>query len=146
MRKLTTSSVSVSLILILILAQFSGCSRTVKELRESDQTVIFAAKEPYQTVYKKIVEQARQCYQIGATAGHFVVQGDLYSDVRKGVVTIARTERITASVRNDISADIEAVSDNLTRVTVYHDGAHRFIAENMAQWVTFGSTNCKRTE
>jgi len=146
MRNPTTSSVSIFLVLILILAQFSGCSRTVKELRERDQTVIFLAKEPYQMVYKKIIEQARQCYQIGATMGHFVVQGDPYSDVRKGVVTIARTQSTTASVRNDISADIEAVSDDFTRVTVYHDGAHRFIAENMAKWVMYGSTNCGHTE
>ena len=146
MRKPTTSSVSVFLVLIFILAQLPGCSRTVKELRERDQTVIFLAKEPYQTVYKQITEQARQCYQIGATMGHFVVQGNTYSDVRKGVITIARIQSMTGSVRNDISANIEAVSDDLTRVTVYHDGAHRFIAENMANWVLYGSTNCGHTE
>ena len=145
MRKGTIPRVSISLVLILILIQLSGCSRTLQELRKSDQTVVFAVKEPYQMVYKKIIEQARQCYQIGGLRGHTVVQGDLDSYLRKGVVTIAMIESTTASVRNDISADIEAVSDNYTVVKVYHDGKHRFIAENMAKWVRYDSTNCGDT-
>ena len=146
MRKGTIPRISISLVLILILAQLSGCSRTIQELRKSDQTVVFAAKEPYQTVYNKIIEQARQCYQTGGFRGHTVVQGDLDSDLRKGVVTIAMIESTTASVRNDIIADIKAASDDYTVVTVYYDGKHRFIAENMAKWVRHDSTNCGDTE
>ncbi len=146
MRKYTIPSILLSFVLVLILTQVTGCSRTLKELRENDQTVVFEAREPYQIVYQKIIEQARQCYQTGMTRGRLVVQGNLNPDLRKGAVTIAMIERMTGRVRNDISADIEASSDLLTRVTVYHDGTHRFMAENMAKWVVYGSTKCEKTD
>jgi hypothetical protein len=125
----------------ILLAPLEGCSRTLQELRATGEVVQFETNEPYQSVYRKIIDQARECYQFGLSTAHLAVQGDLYTDMKSGTVTVVLMNRITGDIANECSAEISEIADNRTRVII-HYAKHRYMAENMRNWVKFGSTNC----
>jgi hypothetical protein len=123
--------------LCVLLIAVVGCAPlTSKTLREKyackDE---FTANEQYQAVYKKVLHQARNCFQTG-------VQGDMFPDF--GNVTVTVIEPPRANIY--LMVDVAAVDDKTTKVTVYKarsSSAERSCPTVIREWVLENSTDCK---
>jgi hypothetical protein len=101
----------------------------------------FEIDQNYQSVYRSIVTQARTCYQAGMITAQMIVQGDLYTDIRSGNVTVALHGGL--GIDTYLTIDITAIGDNKTSVQTYyatdtwHNGAGA-----VERWVKNKSTEC----
>jgi hypothetical protein len=121
---------------VLLIAVIGCAPMTSKELREKyackDE---FSANDNYQSVYKKILHQMRNCYQSG-------VQGDVYPGFGNVTVTVIEPPRTSIYVMVDVSA----IDDTTTKVTVYKarsQTAERSCSTVVREWVLENSTECK---
>jgi hypothetical protein len=130
----------ISFILFLLF----GCApATIQGLRENHAGKIsFDVDENYQSVYRKVLTPARNCWQSGLITAQMVVQGDLYTDTRQGNVTVALHGG--AGVDTYFTVDVVALSDSKTRVTVYHAFRNQERAAQAVElWVKENSTVCR---
>ena len=122
---------------MMLLIAVVGCApMTSKELREKyackDE---FSAKDNYRSVYRKILDQTRKCYQTG-------VQGDTFPDFGNITVTVIEPPRSNIYLMVDVSA----VDDKTTKVTVYKarlqpSGSN--CPTVVREWVLDNSPECK---
>lgn len=126
---------------------FFGCApSTVQGLRDDPAGKIsFEVDQNYQDVYRKILTPARDCYQTGLITAQQVVQGDLFTDTRRGNVTVAMHGG--AGVATYLTIDIAALSDMKTKVTAYYafQNSERN-ARAIELWVKNNSTACRAEE
>lgn len=67
----------------------SACSpMTVREIREQSAPESFIVQKTYQSAYRALLEEMRRCFQIGMITAAYMVQGDLYHDIRKGEISV----------------------------------------------------------
>jgi len=124
--------------LVLSLCFVAGCApSTVQGLREKHHgRVVFEVQENYQPVYRKIVANARDRFQAGLITAQMIVQGDLYTDIQSGNVTVALHGGWPVGVDTYMTIDIEALSENQTRVTTYYAlDTWRKDAKLVEEWV-----------
>ena len=138
-------------ITILLLLSLSGCtSTTPKDVRESElglkagskQQFTFIATENYQTVYRKILIQTRDCYQI---EGHALVQGNHFHDTNSATITVLQGGLYAATTEQVI--DILAIGEQQTKVDVYYPVYPvKFRAvdygQRIKEWVLDNSKEC----
>jgi len=130
-------------LMFFVLVLIAGCvPSTVQLLRENPSgKSTFVADEGYQQVYRKVVTKARNCFQTGMITAQMVVQGDLYTDIRTGHVSIALHGGLGVSTYANV--DIEAISDNETRVTTYYGfPTWSRIVPTVEDWVKLNSDQC----
>lgn len=123
-------------VLIIIFFLLGGCAPgTAQGLRDKySGKFVFKVDENYQSVYRKIVTQARNHFQTGLITAQMVVQGDIYTDIKSGNVTIALHGGL--GVDTYMTIDINALSDNQTRVTTYYAlGTWESSAKAVEEWV-----------
>ncbi len=130
---------------MLIFFLLFGCApATVQGLRENPAgSITFEAPENYQSVYRKIMTPARDCWQQGASllTADMDVHGELYSDIRKGSISI--TARGGAGAQTYMAIDIVALADNKTRITTYYALRGSLLrAKAVEEWVKNNSTAC----
>ena len=130
-------------------ALLSGCApSTIQGLRDSPAGVLmFEVNENYQSVYRKIITPARDCWQQGASllTAQTDVQGELYSDIRKGNVTV--TMRGPAGAHTFLTIDVAALLDSKTKITTYYALRGSLPrAQAVELWVKQNSTECSVTE
>lgn len=121
-----------------------GCApATVQGLRENHAgKITFDVDENYQSVYRKVLTPARDCWQSGLITAQMVVQGDLYTDTWRGNVTVALHSG--AGVDTYFTVDVEALSEAKTRVTVYHAFRNQERAAQAVElWVKQNSKLCR---
>jgi hypothetical protein len=109
---------------------------TSKELREKyackDE---FSAQGDYQSVYKKILEQTRNCYQTG-------VQGDIFPGFGNITVTVIEPPRTSLH----LMVDVTAIDAKTTQVTVYKarsQSSGNSCPTVVREWVLENSKECK---
>lgn len=132
-----------SAIQFLSLIMLSGCApATVQGLREQHAGhLTFEVGENYQSVYRKIITPAKNCWQTGLITAQMVVQGDLYTDIRQGNVTVALHGGF--GVDTYLTVDVVALSDSKTRITVYYVFENQNKqAKTIERWVKQNSTDC----
>ena len=111
----------ITILSVTLLTLLSSCSPSPQELREqeSGKQVTFTAPENYQSVYRKILIQARKCYQTVSTFSteNVEVDGDLFNDTKSGSITVIK---LTGGRRyTEVLIDISAIDDQQTKVDIY---------------------------
>lgn len=125
-------------------AALAGCApATMQGLREKPGgSGSFEAAQDYQRVYRTVLDNARRCYQHGMVTATMVVQGDLFTDTRTGVVTVALHGGM--GVDTHLGVDVKSLGENRTQVTTYHAMSGWSDSPAMVrQWVLDGSAECK---
>lgn len=121
---------------VLFLCFAAGCApSTAQNLREKHHgRAVFEVQENYQPVYRKILTNARDRFQAGLITAQMVVQGDLYTDTKSGNVTVALHGGL--GVDTHMTIDIEALSENQTRITTYYAlGTWKNSPKLVEEWV-----------
>ena len=130
--------------LFLACLQTAACApTTMQDVREKHSgEYTFAVHEPYQKVYRTILYQARKCFATGMITAQMVVDGDLFTDLKTGNVSVALHGG--AGVNTFLVIDIKESTDMSTAVTVYNSvGTWEKPAKAVEEWVIDGSTECK---
>lgn len=129
-------------LLAIALFSLAGCApNTVKGVKDSAAgTVKFHTAQNYQKTYKTILDQARECYSGALLLGGTRVDGDLFSELRRGEVAVAAEGLAGQNVY--LVAEVSAAGDGAD-VTIWHAmSTHRGAAQAMREWVEVGSTAC----
>jgi hypothetical protein len=96
----------------------------------------------YQQVYRTIVDRARACWQTGMITAQMVVQGDLYTDIRSGTISVALHGGF--GVDTYLAIDIVAIGDARTVVHAYYAAqSWEPGARAVKAWVTGTSQECR---
>ena len=131
-------------VIVAFAAPLSGCApSTAAGVREMgpERRYAFIAAQDYQSVYRKILEQARKCYQTGMITAQMVVQGDLYHDTRSGTVTVALHGGLGVDTYQVI--DVSAIDESQTRVVGHYSlGPVEKYGEALKEWVLEDSREC----
>jgi len=133
---------SVAIALFVMLA---GCApATVQGLREQHAgKLVFEVDENYQSVYRKIITPARNCWQSAWIGSHTTAQGDLYTDTRSGSVSFTSVNAL-AGVSTYLTIDVKALSENRTLVMSYYAlEGWKDSAKVVERWVKQNSMECK---
>lgn len=122
----------------------NGCApSTAMGVRQMEQErqYVFVAPENYQPVYRKIIDQARKCYQTGMITAQMVVQGDLYHDTKSGTVTVALHGGLGVDTYQVI--DVSAIDEKQTKVIGHYSlGPVAKYGQALKEWVLEDSTEC----
>ncbi|MTI13112.1 hypothetical protein [Sansalvadorimonas verongulae] len=108
------------LYLLLIPVLLAGCAPATHQALTRD----YASKqeirvdENYQSVYRRLQRNVRQCWETGLITAQMRVQSDLYSDIKEGNINVAVVG--FAGVDTHLGIDIKGYSDGSTRVTSYN--------------------------
>lgn len=66
----------------------SACApMSVQGIREAGNIESFTVAENYQAAYRLLVEEMRRCMQYGMITASVVVHGEVYTDIKKAVIT-----------------------------------------------------------
>jgi len=137
-----------TIFLLAAAALLAGCvPSTIQGLRDAPAgSFIFEADENYQAVYRKIVTPARNCWQQGASllTAQIEVQAEIYSDIRQANIAIIMHGAPPFESMVFMSADLQAISDNKTRITTYYaQTGLEPRARAVELWVKQNSTECR---
>lgn len=132
------------LMLLLGLGGLYGCApSTAGGVRAlgTERQVVFVAPENYQPVYRKILDQARKCYQTGMITAQMVVQGDLFHDTKTATVTVALHGGLGVDTYQVI--DVSAIDDKQTKVIGHYSlGPVDKYGQVLKEWVLENSMEC----
>jgi len=115
-------------IVIIILLILTGCSLTPINLNEP-AVIEFTIEEGYQSAYRNILEQSRECYtshMIPFISINVTIDGDLYTDIQEGHIRIATDFGLWNII------NVKAISDKQTRVAIYAHNPSRTKNRNNA--------------
>lgn len=102
---------------VICLALAACAPATVQELQSAPiEKLSFEIAQPYQHVYRAILDQARRCFHGGYTDARLYVGGDLYYDLKTGHVSVEAHTSNGAEIY--LAADITAQGDTLSKVDV----------------------------
>lgn len=121
----------------------SGCApATISKLRENPGSVYeFKVAQNYQPAYRTVTENARACWQTGLITAQMVVQSDLFTDIRKGQVSVALHGGL--GVNTYLAVDIDAISDTESMVRIYaYNGPWARYSERVRQWLDGTGGKC----
>ena len=128
----------------IFLLSLSGCvSSTAGSVRKMgpEYQFSFIAQENYQSVYRKILEQMRECYSGQIMSTRSTVQGDIFLDTKSGTIMGSTHNNISGGVHQVI--DITALNEQKTSVVAYYS---RGTVENrglaLKEWVLENSKEC----
>lgn len=127
----------------LALASLTACApATLTKLKEESTHVVeFRVAQNYQPVYRTVTENARACWQLGMITAQMVVQSDLFTDIRKGQVTVALHGGLGVSTY--LGVDIDAISETESLVRVYaNDGSWATRGERVRKWLDGTGGKC----
>ena len=126
------------------LVSLSGCApSTAGGVREMgpERRFAFVAQENYQPVYRKILDQARKCWQTGMITAQMVVQGDLYHDTKSGTITVALHGGLGVDTYQVI--DVSAIDEQQTKVVGHYSlGPVDKYGQALKEWVLENSKEC----
>lgn len=128
----------------LAIALLSGCGPIaaggIRELGP-ERRFVFEAPEGYQLVYRRVMEQARRCYQAGRREAEVTVQGEIHEDTRLGTVTVSLHNALVDEIFQVI--DVVAVGEMQTRVIGhYPSGPAERYGQGLKEWVLENSREC----
>lgn len=104
--------------------------------------VSFSVPENYQPVYRKVLSQARKCWQTGMITAQMVVQGDLFHDTQSGTITIALHGGFGVDTYQVI--DISAIDERNTKIVGHYSlGPVDQYGRILKEWVLENSSECE---
>ena len=131
------------IIAALAAAVLAGCAAsTPQEARDMgpERRYAFDVDADYQTVYRRVVGVARQCYQGSLITANMVVNSDLYPDLRRGEVSVGMYGAMQQVYQ---VIDIEARADGGTAVhAVYPLGPIDTQGAKLREWATGSGSRC----
>ena len=138
-------------LIISLLGGICGCALTpptadgVRAMGPERQ-IVFIAPENYQPVYRKILDEARRCFQFGVMSAQGMVQGDIFQDTRSGRITHTMVGGFGNQTFEVI--DVVAIDNNQTRVVGHYvhatESASKYHAEALKKWVLDNTPMCER--
>lgn len=131
-------------IVLILLVVINGCApATSQRLRENHAGKYeFTANENYQSVYRKVLYQSRECHSIVIIAAPMIVQGDLFQDLKSGNVTVAL--HTAYGVDTHLTVDVSALDDKTTNIVVYNAfSTWNSAAKAVREWILYNSTECR---
>lgn len=134
-----------SLLIIASMLILSACApATLQGLRASPEGDIkIRIDEAYQPVYRKILSNARRCYQGGLITAQMVVQGDLYTDTQSAEITVALHG--AAGINTYLGVDINALDEKTTTVHIFYAlPTWKASAIAIEKWVKNNSSDCQQ--
>ena len=127
-----------------ILLSLQGCApSTAGGVREMgpERRITFVAPENYQPVYRKILNQARKCWQTGLITAQVVVQGDLFHDTKSGTVTVALHGGFGVDTYQVV--DVSELDERKTEVVGHYSiGPVGVYGQALKEWVLENSQDC----
>lgn len=136
-------------IFIFLFLLLFGCAPATFEGLKEDRNVgryQFESQKNYQEVFRIVVNKMRECTQSAALfGGGTTVQGDLYTDIKKGEITLVNLTAFGSNVPMGIS--ITSIDDTKTAVDIYYYFASmpawKRSAEIVEEWVEKGYQKCR---
>jgi hypothetical protein len=124
----------------------AGCAtapETADGLRKRHAGIVFFdIDENYFSVYRDILDQARQCFERASPAARTAVEGDLEAEHMQAHVTVQRAGMF--GVSTPLTTDVLMLSANRARVTIYYVNQRwGRKAELMEKWVKEDSRECE---
>ena len=121
-----------------------GCApATLQGLREnpSGRSKIEVAQN-YQNVYRRVLTNARKCWQTGMITAQMVVTGDLYTDLKTGEISVALHGGL--GVDTYLGIEMKAIDAERTEVQIYNALATwERSAKLVQQWVVGEHSECE---
>lgn len=121
-----------------------GCApATVRAARKMgpEHRYSFVAPKNYQAVYRKVLEQTRNCHEGMRALAQQVVTGDLYHDTKAGTIVVSLRAGYGVDIFQVI--DLQAIDDSHTKLTaVYPLGPVTKLGQTLQQWTLENSTDC----
>lgn len=129
---------------VAVLGLLEGCAPTtaggVRALG-SQREFSFVSSENYQTVYRKVLTQERKCWESGLITAEMVVHGDLYTDIKQGVVTVELHSGMGIDIYQVV--DISSTKDQETSISAHYTfGSVQQYGGILKQWVLNNYTEC----
>lgn len=132
-----------AILLMAAAIQLSSCApRTVEAVRAN-----YAAKyeydvaENYQYVYKRVLEKAKKCHERGRIGAQTFVEGNLYSEMKSGDITVSVRGGFGVDIY--LSINVRGLDDHNSRVQVYSGlAAANKGARAVRGWVFDNSDEC----
>jgi hypothetical protein len=124
---------------------FCGCAppsvNMVRDISSSKQ-YIFDAEENYQTVYNKILNQAKICLETKKYTARMMAQGEIHPEVQSGTITLLFDGILAVDTYQVI--DMYALNDNSTIVIAYYSlGSVDKNGKMLKEWVLDNSVECE---
>ena len=129
--------------MFVVLFLLTACApSTVKALKDDPSgRISFDVPLNYQGVYRTVLERAQTCYTSGLITAYTTAQGNLYSDIKEGDVSIETHGGLGISVYAAIN--IKSVSENETRVTTFYaSSTWKNTPDIVANWIKNNSNEC----
>lgn len=122
----------------------AGCAPStaggVRELGASRQYE-FTVPQNYQPVYRKVLAQARKCFQMNLITAQMMVQSDLFTDIKSGTITLALHGALGTETYQVI--DIKAIDDESTQISAHYSrGPIDVYGQALKAWVVEDATTC----
>ena len=108
------------LMLVAVVLLVAGCAPSTHQALTHDYSdrQQYTVNENYQSVYRRMQNNARQCYETGLITAQMQVRSDLYTDIREGIISVVLSGAL--GVDTYLGIEIKALSDDKTRITVYN--------------------------
>jgi hypothetical protein len=127
----------------IIAATLAGCASSSPEDARNlgpDRKYSFDVAVDYQTVYRRIVDIARSCYQANLITASQIVNSDLYPGTRSGTISVGMYGISTAIYQ---VIDIQGDDAGTTKVTaIFPVGPIQKRGENVKAWATGSGKAC----
>lgn len=100
----------------------------------------FDVDADYQTVYRRIVDVERRCYQGSMITANMMVNADLYTEMKRGEISVG-LYGVIAQIHQVV--DVSGLEDGRTSVTaIYPMGPVEKQGEKLRAWATGSATDC----
>lgn len=132
------------ILIFAVLVALVGCTPATQEgvrALSPDRSVVFVANDNYQAVYRRILEQERKCYQVGMATGQLIAQGDIYTDIKSGAISLTSYSGLGVNIIQLI--DVSFINENTTKIIArYPVGNIDDHVKILRAWVVDGDTGC----
>ncbi len=111
------------ILICLLFMSIAGCyPHTIEKVRErKTASHTFYMDTNYQEAYREVLDVLR-------TTGRFFVEGDLYTDINKGYITVSGLDILLGRSGIYYAVEIIKVTENKTEVISYTSSAYAFKA------------------
>lgn len=132
-----------TLLPVLLTCLLTACAATTpQEARNMgpEHRYAFRVDADYQTVYRRILEVERNCYQGNMITASMIVNADLYPDTKSGTISVGMYG-IATSIYQVI--DVRGIDAARSEVSaVFPVGSAERWGKKLESWATGGSTQC----
>ena len=122
---------------------FLGCApSTFQEMKSSEsiKKKTFIVDENYENVYRRSLNKAKECFEMGALTAAFVADGQLYSNSNEGELTVYLIGGMGKSMIH--GATFKDIGNQKTEMKLYTYWSEKYI-DKMKRLFTGEAINCE---